>query len=84
YQACKFTDKRLALDIARERSPKIAAAIGRTPHISFRGGWEEVKLVYMMDVLHLKFGQNGKLRDMLLKTGDHILVEHTRRDSYWG
>ena len=31
-----------------------------------------------------KFQQHSKLQELLLSTGDRILVEHTKNDSYWG
>ncbi len=31
-----------------------------------------------------KFTQHEELRRILLATGDAMLVEHTRNDSYWG
>ena len=38
----------------------------------------------MAEALRAKFTQHDELRDILLSTGDAKLVEHTRRDSYWG
>jgi predicted NAD-dependent protein-ADP-ribosyltransferase YbiA (DUF1768 family) len=34
-------------------------------------------------VLH-KFGLDSRLRELLLSTGDRVIIEHTDRDSYWG
>ncbi len=31
-----------------------------------------------------KVRQHQAVRDVLLSTGDSLLVEHTPRDSYWG
>jgi N-glycosidase YbiA len=34
--------------------------------------------------LRLKFSQNPHLLELLLSTGNRLLVEHTVNDSYWG
>ena len=38
----------------------------------------------MVTALHAKFTQNPELRDYLLATVDAKLIEHTKRDKYWG
>ena len=38
----------------------------------------------MEKALVAKFSQNGRLKDILLATGNAVLVEHTAKDSYWG
>ena len=38
----------------------------------------------MLRAVLAKFTQHAGLRDTLLATGDAMLVEHTRNDSYWG
>ena len=38
----------------------------------------------MATALHAKFTQNPELKDYLLATGDAKLIEHTKRDKYWG
>ena len=45
--------------------------------------WEEVKVDVMYQVVLAKFTQHLGLRDLLLATGDAILIEHTRQDSFW-
>jgi len=34
--------------------------------------------------LRLKFSQNPHLLELLLSTGNRLLVEHTVNDNYWG
>ena len=43
-----------------------------------------VKEVVMLEGLRAKFGQHPDLAERLLRSGDRLLVEHTRNDSYWG
>lgn len=38
----------------------------------------------MREVVYAKFTQNEDLKDVLLGTGDAILVEHTSNDDFWG
>ena len=40
--------------------------------------------VVMWEALQAKFGQNPKLAQQLLGTGDKQLIEHTARDDFWG
>lgn len=42
------------------------------------------KVVIMRSVLLCKFGFNPNLADKLLSTGDAILIEDSKTDSYWG
>ena len=42
------------------------------------------KIVIMRSVLLCKFGFNPDLADRLLATGDAILIENSKTDSYWG
>lgn len=46
--------------------------------------WEENKVQKMREVLRLKFDQDEHCRNVLLKTGNAILSEHTSRDKFWG
>ena len=38
----------------------------------------------MREALRAKFTQHAALRELLLATGDALLVEHTKNDAYWG
>jgi hypothetical protein len=62
----------------------IAARMGRDRSKPLRADWERVKDEVMRRAVLAKFTQHAELRDILLATGDALLVEHTRNDSYWG
>lgn len=49
-----------------------------------RPDWDLVKDQIMYNIVTAKFEQDPKLKEILLNTGDKILVEHTLRDKYWG
>lgn len=38
----------------------------------------------MYEGLRHKFSQNTDLKNKLIATGSKKIVEHTKRDSYWG
>jgi ribA/ribD-fused uncharacterized protein len=47
--------------------------------------WDEIKTGIMLDILRAKFTQDGKLRQMLLNTGDALLIEGNKwHDNFWG
>jgi ribA/ribD-fused uncharacterized protein len=62
----------------------IAARMGRDRKRPLRKDWETVKEDIMRDALYAKFTQHSDLHELLLSTGDALLVEHTRNDRYWG
>lgn len=55
--------------------------LGRTAVL--RPDWDEVKYGFMVKVLLAKFGQNARLRDLLLSTEDRPIHED-RPDPWWG
>ena len=56
----------------------------RKQGVKLRSDWEEVKVEIMYEILVEKFSTNPKLKNVLLSTGDSMLVEHTTRDNFWG
>lgn len=94
YQAAKTLDpverKRFRFSISyrdgepHERTPTCAEAKRLGNSISLRPDWEDVKVGVMRDLLRQKF-TSGRLRDMLLNTGDLYLEETNHwRDTFWG
>lgn len=83
FQAQKFagTDWKEAIRLAE--SPVLAARMGARQR-ALRADREEVKDGVMQEAVLAKFAQNRELRQTLIDTGDALLVEHTRNDSYWG
>jgi len=70
--------------IRLEKSPMVAARLGRSRAQPIRPDWEQVKDELMKAALLAKFRQNKDIREILLSTGDAQLVEHTKNDRYWG
>lgn len=85
FQAQKFLDDpRHQEAIRTERSPMIAARMGRDRSKKLRTDWESVKDDVMLVAVRAKFNQHEELRAILLGTGDATLIENTKNDSYWG
>lgn len=66
------------------KSPMIAARMGRDRKRPLRKDWETVKIDLMTDAVRAKFIQHDELRKVLLSTGTATIVEHTKRDKFWG
>ena len=84
FQAQKFAGTEHEEAIRREKSPMIAARLGRDRQKPIRPDWENVKDDIMREAVRAKFQQHPDLRDVLLGTGEAKIVEHTDNDSYWG
>lgn len=84
FQAQKFKDPALREKIRKAKSPMIAARMGRDRSNPLRRDWESAKVGVMTEAVIAKFSQHDDLRELLLGTGDALLVEHTDNDSYWG
>lgn len=83
FQAQKFVGTEHAEAIRLEKSPMIAARMGRDRKRPLRADWEAVKDDVMRRAVRAKFEQHADIRAVLLGTGDAQLVEHTKNDSYW-
>lgn len=84
FQAMKFTDNpEYQEQIRTTTSCTVIKKLGRTRKVKLRDDWEDVKEEIMMTVLRAKFLAYDKLKDLLLSTGNKILVEHTTNDVYW-
>lgn len=81
YQAAKTKDFDSQMKIAEASSPAKAKRLGRK--VEIRSDWESIKIEVMTALLKQKF--QGKLRQMLLDTGEKILIEgNWWKDYFWG
>ena len=85
YQAQKFADTTHEEVIRRCKTPMLAkvTAADMTEE-NRRVDWESVKEIVMLEGLLAKFEQHPDLMELLLGTGERLIVEHTRNDDYWG
>jgi hypothetical protein len=82
YQAQKTTDFVLQEEIRQTPRPGDSKRMGMK--LPIRPDWEQIKDDVMRKVVKAKFEQHPDLKEMLLGTGDAILIEHTENDQYWG
>ena len=76
-------DKSKASLIAHETHPYKAKMLGRQVRNYNDAKWNEVRYDKMVEVLRAKFSQNEDLKQILLETGDRILVEGSPYDKIW-
>lgn len=63
--------------------PNKAKRLGRK--VDLRADWDQVKDQIMYEICKCKFTQHPILKFMLIKTGDHELIEgNWWNDTYWG
>jgi ribA/ribD-fused uncharacterized protein len=84
FQAQKFAGTQYEEEIRLTKSPAVAARMGRSRARPLRPDWEEVKVDIMREAVFAKFTQHPDLREILVGTGDAHIVEHSKKDSYWG
>jgi N-glycosidase YbiA len=84
FQAQKFEADEYREQIRKQKSPMIAARMGRDRKKRLRRDWESKKDDVMRKAVRAKFEQHDDIRAVLLGTGSAKIVEHTENDSYWG
>lgn len=84
FQAQKFAGTAHETQVRNCSSPRQAADMGRDRSLPLRSDWEQVKDDIMRVAVWAKFSQHKDLSELLLSTGDAVLVEHTKNDRYWG
>ena len=86
YQACRFPHiPELQREIIAQRSPMTAKMKGKPHRDNSRPDWEQSKVKIMRWCLEVKLAQNwDAFRELLLSTDGRPIVEHSRRDDFWG
>lgn len=84
FQAMKFKGTEHEEQVRLAKRPMEAANMGRDRKRPLRRDWESVKDQVMLEAVRAKFAQHDDLRQVLLGTGDALLIEHTANDAYWG
>ena len=86
FQAQKFIGTSYPEVIRNFDRPRQAFELSRNPTVSRwrRSDWEDIKKDIMKKALLAKFTQHKDLRQLLLSTGDNMLIEHTPYDKFWG
>ncbi|ALB41394.1 MULTISPECIES: NADAR domain-containing protein [Nostocales] len=87
YQGQKFVgspDAPIIPLIHAAPTPEEAAALGRCPSRCLRPDWELVKTQVMRRAVFKKFITHPDIREILLITGDEMLIENSPTDCFWG
>lgn len=87
YQSQKFVgseDEIIIPLIHAASTPEEAAALGRCSTRKLRSDWDIVKTDVMRAGVLKKFLTHTDIREVLLVTGDEILVENSPIDYFWG
>lgn len=87
YQAQKFVgspDEEIISSIHAASTPEQAAALGRCSTHRLRSDWEVVKTQVMREAVLQKFITHRDIREILLSTGNKLLVEDSPNDYFWG
>jgi len=84
FQAQKFAGTPHVEEIRQAKTPKEAANMGRSRDRPLRGDWEQVKDGIMRQAVLRKFETHADIGEVLLSTGDELIVENAPGDYYWG
>ena len=84
WKAVFFQDHKIASLLEQVSEPGHCKALGRQIQGYDDAAWTCVRLGYMNYVNLLKYRQNAALKELLLSTGDRILVEASPEDKIWG
>ncbi|MEO0734865.1 MAG: NADAR family protein [Bacteroidota bacterium] len=84
HKAMTFYDRETAARILATDDPKKAKSLGRKVKNYDDKLWATVKYPIVVEGNVLKFGQDPRLKDYLLGTGDAVLVEASPYDDQWG
>lgn len=71
-------------EIRQAKTPKQAAQMGRDRTRPLRSDWEQVKDNIVRQAVLRKFQTHADIRQVLLSTGDELIVEQAPNDYYWG
>lgn len=85
YHAKKFTSYPKYYDLIKNAAtPYEAKSLGKSKKYIFDPNWKAIKQDIMFDACYAKFSQNEDIKNILLSTGDKILVEDSHSDFIWG
>lgn len=86
YQACRFPHMPEVQKLIIEQKSPMTAKMKSKPHRSnSRADWDQVRVKIMRWCLRVKLAQNwSTFSALLLETDKHPIVEHSRRDDFWG
>ncbi len=84
FQAQKFVGTPYFVQVQQAETPLEAAKIGGDRSLPLRPNWRQIKDKFMFKAVLAKFHHHQDIREILLSTGDQLIVETTSDDYYWG
>jgi ribA/ribD-fused uncharacterized protein len=84
YQSKKTTDPQKEEIIRKAPSCAEAKKSGNDPYLVLHPDWNILKIAIMKRALKEKFTQHQELKELLLSTGDAVLMENSQEDYFWG
>lgn len=84
YQAYKFLDRKIQIQIIEAPTPLEAAIIAHENERFVRRNWEKMKIPIMREAIYHKFNNNQAIEYKLLKTYPARLIEYALDDDFWG
>ncbi len=84
FQAQKFAGTEHVEVIRLAKTPGDAAQMGRSRDRSLRPDWESIKEDIMQRGVLCQFQTHKNIHEILLGTGDELIVENAVHDYYWG
>ena len=84
FQAQKFAGTPHVDQIRQAATPKQAAEMGRDRKRPLRKDWNNIKDEVMRRAVLQKFSTHADIRQLLLDTGDEMIIENAPTDYYWG
>lgn len=84
WKARIFLDTETLAKILKAPHPKTAKALGREVKNYSEKAWQRARMSVVVQGNFHKFKDNHYIRDILLGTGDKILVEAALNDKIWG
>lgn len=82
-KAKHFNDNQTAGEILNTSNPGLAKGLGRKVKNFVPSQWEQEAYDTMLKACTLKFQQNKSLAEVLLATGDRVIVEANGKDKKW-
>jgi ribA/ribD-fused uncharacterized protein len=84
FQAQKFLNEENKEIIRNAPDPKTAANLGRSRKVKLRDDWEHIKDDVMRKAVLEKFKIHRELQQLLLSTGNEVIIENAPGDYYCG
>lgn len=82
FQARKFAEPEIRERIRRAATPKDARSLGQNRAFSLHPDWDSIREKVMLQALRVKF-RTPAARELLLSTGNRMLVESSPFDYFW-